>query len=534
MTVKTHPHITRRDLMGAGAALAGAAAMGVPAEAAPVPQKWDHDVDVVCVGYGGAGATAAITAHDAGAKVVILEKMPHGGGNTAVSAGGFLCPSDADEAYTYLSGLYEYSHTDWHEDLVRVFTKEAVKNADWISGLKEGAKAAVYGTAGYPKMPGAKSIRKFAVQGKGRGMSGSSDNLWEVFSHAVEEKRKIPVMYETPAKQLVVDAKGMIVGVIAEHKGKTISVRARRAVILTCGGYEFNPEMIKNHMKGYPIHAMGTPANTGDGVTMAQSVGAALWHMNGAGVTFGIKVKEFESALYVAIGQPGFVYVDKFGERFVNEKTIEAHAALLTVDWFDTSRLQYPRIPCYAIFDEQTRLKGPISTSAGRGYAGERYKWSADNTAEIEKGWIVKADTLAELAGKIKIKPEALEKTLGKWNNDIKTGVDTLFHRAVNRPTDDETANPEHVRAVWSAPIEKAPFYAMELYPAMFNTQGGPRRDVRGQILDVYGKAIPRLYSAGELGSMWGMVFQGASNIAECMVFGQIAGRNAAAEKPWA
>ena len=114
--------ITRRDVVRsglAGAAATGAAAIGgsAPAVAAAVPKKWDQNVDVICVGYGGAGASAAITAHDGGAKVLIIEKMSHGGGNTLVSAGGFLCPTDADEAYTYLSGLYDYSHTDWDPEL---------------------------------------------------------------------------------------------------------------------------------------------------------------------------------------------------------------------------------------------------------------------------------------------------------------------------------------------------------------------------------------------------------------------------------
>jgi succinate dehydrogenase/fumarate reductase flavoprotein subunit len=537
MSSKDDSGITRRNVVRSG--LAGAALTGTTMIAgstevrAAVPKKWDHDADVVCIGYGGAGATTAIAAHDAGAKVLILEKMPQGGGNTSVSAGGFVCPTDAEEAYTYMSGLYKYSYTDWEEDLVRMFAQESVKNAAWIEGLKEGTKVAVYGTAGYPKMPGAKSIRKFAVLGAGRGMSGSSDNLWAVLSYAVEEKRKIPVLTETAAKRLVTNDKGEVIGVIAESKGRDIAIRARRGVVLTCGGYEFDDKTLKSSLKGYPVYGLGTPGNTGDGVRMAQELGAAVWHMNGVGATFGIKVPEFPSALYVYIAQPGHIYVDRHGKRFVNEKAIEAHAALLAVDFFNTEELQYPRIPCYAIFDEETRLKGPISVSSGRGYAGKRYKWSSDNSAEIDKGWIIKGATLAELARKIKMRPADLEATLNRWNVDVKTGADTQFHRPLNAPANDDTPNQEHVRPVWSAPIETPPFYAMELYPAMFNTQGGPRRNVRAQIIDHHAKPIPRLYSAGELGSMWGMVFQGASNIAECIVFGQIAGRNAAAEKSW-
>ena len=86
---------------------------------------------------------------------------------------------------------------------------------------------------------------------------------------------------------------------------------------------------------------------------------------------------------------------------------------------------------------------------------------------------------------------------------------------------------------VWSAPIDTPPFYALPQYPALLNTQGGPRRNTKAQILDAFGRPIPRLYSAGELGSMWGLIYQGAGNIGECVIFGRIAGRNGAGERPW-
>ena len=542
MSTKARSDLTRRDLVRqglAGAALTGATLAGASAaDAAPreIPKKWDLTADVVCIGYGGAGAAAAITAHDAGAKVLILEKMPDGGGNTRVSAGGILCPGDVEQAYTYLTALYEFSHSEMDKDLVRTFAEQSVRNVEWVKSLREGTQVASYGGAGYPKVPGAKTIQKYAVQGKAKGMSGSSDNLWEVLSYAVEEKRKIPVMRETPAKRLVTNAKNEVVGVIATQNGKEISICARRGVILTCGGYEFDTKLKQSNLKGYPIQALGNPGNTGDGIRMAQQLGASLWHMNGAASPFGIKVKEFESALYMSIGQPGFIYVNRHGKRFVDEKSIEAHAALLAVDFYDTEELIYPNIPCYAIFDEETRLKGPISTSAGRGYAGKRYKWSSDNSVEIEKGWIIKADTLAELAAKIKVKPAALAATLSQWNVDVKSGADTQFHRPINQPEGEHTSNTnaEQKRPVWSAPIETAPYYALELYPSLMNTQGGPKRNTRAQILDSFGQPIARLYSAGELGSMWGVIYQGAGNIGECIVFGQIAGRNAAGEKSWA
>jgi succinate dehydrogenase/fumarate reductase flavoprotein subunit len=147
----------------------------------------------------------------------------------------------------------------------------------------------------------------------------------------------------------------------------------------------------------------------------------------------------------------------------------------------------------------------------------EKYKWSPDSSAEIEKGWIVKADTLKELAAKIGKNPEALEKTVAAWNKACAAGNDAEFGR-----------DPKKM-----APIQTPPFYGAEFVPAFTNTQGGPRRNSNSQVLDTNRKPIPRLYSAGELGAIYSWGYQGGGNILECIVFGHIAGERAAAEKPW-
>jgi len=527
--------LSRRDfLKGAAAsavAVAGAGALAgcqAPAAAPNMPSKWDYEADVVVVGYGGAGAATAITAADAGARVVILEKTADGGGNTAVSLGGFLCPTNAEDAFTYITGLFDFSHSDLDKDLVRVFAEESVKNVEWFKGLREGVEVEVYGYAGYPSVPGAKSQQKYRV----KLTSGSTGmGLFSVLKYAVEEKRRIPVFFETPAKRLVRNAQGEVVGLIAESKGNEIAFKAKRAVVLTCGGYEYDAKALQNFVKGYPIYAVGNPGNTGDGIRLAQQVGAGLWHMNGVSCPLGLKVKEFEAAFMISVNAPSFIWVDKHAKRFRNEKSVESHAGLLAVDFYDTSALEYPRIPCYLVFDEAARVAGPICS--GLGSASKKYQWSKDNGAEVEKGWIVKGATIAELAAKLNLDPASLEATVTKWNNDVKAGQDTLFGRPINAPKEDNPAYKDQVTAVWSAPIEKPPFYAVEVHPCLLNTQGGPKRDTMARVLDAFGNPIPRLYSAGELGSMWGVIYQGAGNNAESMVFGRIAGRNAAAEKPW-
>jgi predicted oxidoreductase len=146
----------------------------------------------------------------------------------------------------------------------------------------------------------------------------------------------------------------------------------------------------------------------------------------------------------------------------------------------------------------------------------ERYDWSADNGAELAKGWIKQAETITALAQTIGLSPAVLEETVTRWNAHCRAGADADFGRTK-----------------MLSPIQEAPFYAVELSPSMLNTQGGPKRNARAQIVRPDGSPIPRLYSAGELGSIYSYLYQGTGNIGECLSFGHIAGRNAAAEQPW-
>ena len=136
--------------------------------------------------------------------------------------------------------------------------------------------------------------------------------------------------------------------------------------------------------------------------------------------------------------------------------------------------------------------------------------------AEVAKGWIKRADSVAALAGAIGLDPALLEESVARWNGQCEAGQDADFGRKL-----------------MLTPIAEGPFYAVELSPSMLNTQGGPRRNEKGQIVRPDGSPIPRLYSAGELGSIYSYLYQGTGNIGECLAFGRVAGRNAAAEMPW-
>ncbi|WP_243372883.1 FAD-dependent oxidoreductase [Geotalea sp. SG265] len=476
--------------------------------------SWDKTFDVVVIGYGGAGAAAAIAAHDAGAEVLILESTSRGGGNTLVSFGGFASPGETDKAVSYISALYEYSHSEKDDGLIRAFVEESSKTIAWLKNLQEGVEVLTYGGASYPDIPGAEAIKRYVIKGPHKGATAFAQNLWLLLSGAVEA-RGIPVLTQAPAERLLTGPDGAVTGIMASIRDKKLLIRARDGVVLTTGGYGSDAEMLRNHAKGSPLYTLGHQGNRGDGVRLAQKVGAGLWHMNGVSCAFGIKVPQFESALLIAIGAAGQILVDRSGKRFVNEGAIERHAGLLSVDFFDSQSLTYPRIPSYLLFDEATRKRGPVSRTAGLGYAGVQHTWSKDNSVEIMNGWIIRDETLSGLAGKIGVDAKTLQHTVELWNRSVRAGRDSLYDR-------------ELPHAPLTALIETGPFHALEIYPCLLNTQGGPKRNEKAEVTDPFGEPIPGLYSAGELGSMWGLIYQGGGNIAEALAFGRIAGAGAA------
>lgn len=505
---------------GAAVATAGVATATLPetANAEGVPTKWNKEVDVVIVGTGHAGLAAAITAADAGAKVVILEKLKkeYEGGNSKVSGNMWWTPTDLPQAIEYIGAL-SYGLTD--KECIQALAEEMLKLNDWLGTL--GIKHTPLGIfqPEHPELPGAACVRTWSN-------GGSSDGKLYLPLREQAEKRKIEVLYETPAKALIQKPTKEIAGIRAEVEGKPYFIKAKKAVILCCGGFEFDFEMQKQFLPGWPIYGQGSPGNTGDGIRMAQQVGASLWHMNNplAGLG-GLVVPEF-APVVIPFGLNGapFIHVDKQGKRFMSENRPSRHGFGVKeyVLFFDGVVGDFTRLPCFTIFDETARTKGPlVSTSRSKfGWFSwhSGYQWSKDNSAEIEKGWIIKGDTIAELAAKLQIKPEDLAATITRYNENCKTQVDPDF----NRPKQSLIA------------IDKPPFYAVKVYPTMVNTQGGPRRNNKCQVMDPFNQPIPRLYTAGELGSFWGWMYNGGGNNAECLCTGQIAARNAVALKPLA
>ncbi len=513
---------------------------------------WDVQTDVIVVGFGAAGGVAAIEAHDAGAKVLLLEKMTFPGGLSAISAGGIRISDDAEGAFNYLKTTCGDRTPD---DLLRDFAQDMVEIPEYMQGLAQinGATVTVTPAVGNYPFPGYTSLGYCEVtavpelEDGGRYHATSATTNGSRLLKVLEDNitaRAIPVRYGTAARELVTDENGMVCGLIAEQDGKTIAIRAAGAVILTCGGFENNADMQRQYLQAGTIQPTSFRGNTGDGITMAQAVGADLWHMwlvhgpygfsdptgdypfaffhkgipmwtpghAGSVSNLGIDDKDKAGSSVKTLAKMAWILVDRDGRRFMNEyPPYPGDTGMRPFDQFDPLKQDFARIPAYMIFDETGRKMYPMGYAA---YNDDRaaYDWSPDNMKEIERGIFRRADSLEELAVGIGVPPDRISETLNAWNTAVSDGTDTLLGR----------------RQDTMVRIETPPFYYGEVRPVMINTQGGPRHTRRQEVVTPFGQPIPRLYAAGELGSVFGHLYMSGGNLAECIAGGRKAGREAA------
>jgi succinate dehydrogenase/fumarate reductase flavoprotein subunit len=476
--------------------------------------------DVAIVGFGGSGASAAIEAHRAGASVTIIEKMEEGGGSTRESGGTLRIAVDPEKAARHFRAL-TYGTTPL--SMMQVFAHGLTEIPGWIESLggetilrgkEPGSGIFPFHTQGssYPSFPDAEGVgERLRVKPEGDEAGGLA--LWNVLSRYVESCR-MPVLYSHRARKLITGASRQVVGLVASTAAGDVEIRARRAVVLTCGGFNYNEEMQKQFL-GVALPALSPPGrNSGDGIRMAMDVGADLWHMHSVAASFGYKIEGHEAAFYARIDEPGFLVVDQTAKRFMNETAVESHCGFLATQEINYLQGRRLRVPSYLIFDNKTRRSAPIVTETKTSY-NQRVKWSRDNSEEVAKGWIKTGRTIGDLARELGLPAAELEATVSRFNDGYARGVDEMGRdRGLMRP------------------LDQPPFFGIALWPALLNTQGGPRRNDRSQVVDVFGDPIPRLYGAGELGSIWGSLYPGAGNVCECIVYGRIAGRNAAGESP--
>jgi succinate dehydrogenase/fumarate reductase flavoprotein subunit len=493
---------------------------------------FDRTVDVVVLGLGDAGAVAAVTAHDEGAEVLVIEKQAAGDHrpNSRYAAGFFLVPQDVDGAVEYLSALYAVNGELplIEPDLIRTWAEETAANPDWLD--RHGGKYLKLDIRGeHPSLPGHESIRVYKAQPTS-GPDGYTGCPMHGFLRSLVAERGIEVRYGTAARWLLTDSRGAVVGVQLEGADGVERIGARRGVVLAVGGFEASERLKTQYLPVTPVHFYGTEHNTGDGITMAAEIGAELWHMNvwpghfvarfpEAGYTGGTGIDLWGSGRFgpaEGVRPPGSIFVDGSGRRFIGEPG-KQHAAHLSLLAMDADQLTYPRIPTWWIFD-RTRFDRATLVPTYSGPTGpvQDYTWSEDNVAELRRGWIQSAGSIPELARACGLDPVALEQTVARYNEHCAAGVDADFGRDPGTLT----------------PLGGDRYFAVPLWPGGSHTVGGPRRDAKARVASIHGGWIDNLYSAGELGSLHGLLYPtGGGSIAECLAFGRIAGHNAAADQ---
>jgi len=464
-----------------------------------------REVDVLVVGFGAAGASAALAARAAGASVAVVEKTSAGGGN-CVYSGGFLLEVDGPRAVDHLDALC-FGKTD--RTVLQAFASGLPDVAGFLASLG-GATAPVGLNAfagvlpSWPHFPAAGHVRyrQFVPAAGERPGAG----LWRVLEAAVRE-RGVLVALDCPVRDLVLERE-RVVGALVDHDGEPVRIGARRGVVLASGSFEADAGLRDTYLP-LPLVSVGHPGNTGDTIRLAQAAGASLWHMSAFFGWFCFVHPDYPAAFTLDVHAPGFVYVDGDGRRFADETGWEAHDRVRALTAYLPRRPNRPRMPGWIIFDEGARQAGPLHGIVG---SPNGYDWSPDNSAEVAAGWIKRSEGPAELAAATGLDPVTLKATLA------------AYAEAVARQRDDEFGRAPHTLVPLVPPL-----YAIPMRPGVATASGGPRRDARSRVLAPDGRPVPGLYAAGAAGSIWGHLTEHGGGLTDAIVFGRLAGAGAGA-----
>jgi len=498
--------VSRRKFMSTSVAVAAGAVaanqMLFPdaLHAVSTPTKWDREADVVIVGTGYSGLAAAIEAFDAGSSVIVLEKAPIIGGNSIIASGGYnaVDPERQKKQGIEDSTDQHFRHTiaggDYRADpeKVRYMVENALDGVHWLEKLGVQFEPTVYTIVGslFP--------RSHDPINHGRGGA-----IIKVLKAQVD-KRKIPILLNTKLTGIVREKPlaGAVQGVEVESRGKKLYFKAKRAVILATGGFGADVKMRSKYdpRLDAEVPTTNVPTATGEGITYAEDEGADVIGMDFIQLLIACNYYTKHYGSIMNLGVDHAVFVNLKGERFVSEDARR--------DVMAAGVLAQPKKVLLWVADDR---------------CGKRFDEAT--TAEILKdGYSFKADTLEELAKILKEKfdmpPETFLATIKKYNEDVKKGEDTQFHKQLTN----------------LKPIEKGPFFASPTQAGVHHTMGGLRtKGTTGQVLDREGNLIPKLYAAGEItGGVHGTNRLGGNATTDCIVNGRACGKNAAAEKPWA
>jgi fumarate reductase flavoprotein subunit len=301
----------------------------------------------------------------------------------------------------------------------------------------------------------------------------------------------IPVYLNTKATDFIVDSQGRVTGVKAESSSKNYTLNGK-AVVLATGGFGANEKMYTKYqpqLKGFVT--TNSPGATGDGIVMAEKIGAALVDITQ--IQIHPTVEQKTSILITeSVRGDGAILVNKEGRRFTNEmgtRDVVSAAVIAQSGGF-----------AYTIFDQNLRE----GLKAIEGY--------------IDNNIVTEGATVAELAGKLGLDQAALTGTLSTWNAAVAAKKDGAFNRTTGMEKD----------------LSKAPYYAIKIAPGVHHTMGGVKIDTQARVISTSGNPIPSLFAAGEVtGGIHGNNRIGGNAVADIVIFGRIAGASAAQAVIW-
>ena len=446
-------------------------------EAAPIPDTYD----IVVIGSGGAGLSAAIQAHDDGMNVLILEKMPTVGGNTIKSSVGM---NAAETRYQRVKGIKDSKDLFYAEtmkggknrnnpSLLRRFVDRAPEAVEWLA--HRGIMLNDITITGGMSVDRAHRPRDSSAVG-GYLISGLQRNV---------RKRNIDLLQDTRATEIVIE-KGLVAGVKIIIEEKQEMLIHCKAVIVATGGFSANQEMVakfRPDLRGFVT--TNHKGATGEGITLLQKIGAGTVDMDQ--IQIHPTVEQTTSFLISeSMRGGGSILVNQQGERFFNE--------LETRDKVSAAIIALPEHYSYVVFDETIRSKNKAS---------EEY---------IAKGLTTDGATVEELAQKCGFDPAKFKAALDRYNSFVDKQKDEDFGRTT----------------ALRSRIETGPFHAIKIAPGVHHTMGGITINPDTEVLDQFNKIIPGAYAAGEVcGGIHGGNRIGGNAVADIIIFGTLAGHNA-------
>ena len=445
------------------------------------------DVDVVVVGGGGAGFAAAVTAKENGANVVLLEKMPQVGGNTLISGGEYAAPEN---------DLQKEEGIEDSKELFADDVKEAGGDPELIDVLAEHATEDAYWLRDDIGVEWLDSLMFFGGHSVKRSLIPAAHSGNELIKNYLKkcEELGIEVITEADVKEILTED-NKITGVKAETPDGELTVNAK-SVVLATGGFGSNDEMTyeNDHEIDEYVKSTNSPGATGDGIIMAEALNADTVDMDKIQL-YPVCDPETGRLLYVGdtrlVG--GALLVNKEGKRFVEELGTRREISMAI-------KAQTDHVG-YLLWDEKSNeVTGTMASNP------------EEAEEQFEKGNLVKADTIEELAEHFDLDKDQLLETVKTFNENSKKEEDPEFNLRM---------------LGWT--IEEGPYYMLKAAPAVHHTMGGLKINTDAQVIDKDGNPIEGLYAAGEVtGGIHGSNRLGSAAIADITVYGRIAGENAA------